>query len=711
MSTNTTRRNLAALYFVVMFFGFLGLYLTVIWLNNSSFENVNIILGAIFFIVFIVLFIGLFMILKQFVSKPLEHISKITTSMKNGVYHTNLDQLSANSQAGSINADLLHCLSKQQGNASILKEFSEGNFMNLEMPENNNDLLVTNISVLRNTMVDFYHCFDTLASDILHGKLNSRVDEDAYSGDFRVLASKVNKIIDTVVKQMDDLEQPILSVDKEFNILYANKLVEQITNKTSKQLIGKKCYDQFNTGHCKTEKCATYQAMKQARKVSASTTADTVTGKYDISYTGRALKNENGKVVGAYESIVDQTEVIGHQRRLEKQAAYQERNVQQLLENIEHLSEGSFDMNFVDFEYDEDTRDLHEVYSIINSNLNKSVQLINHYIVDITKLLERMANSDLDLEVDKEYIGDFKSIKSAFEMIISSLNGVIKDIYTSSEAVSTSAIQMNDGAQSLSSGVTEQAASIEEISATVTQVAAQVKENAKHAEAVKASAIDSVEKAQESNEIMTHLTESMKEVQKATTNIQKVLKMINDIAFQTNILSLNAAVEAARAGQHGKGFAVIAEDVRNLALKSANAADETTEMLDSIVTQINDSVSYATQTNDSLHKIMESANESLKLSNEVAEASVEQSTAIEQITLSLDQISQVVQTTSVNAQQSAQSSEGLSGQADNLMEIVSGFKVKDFNSTFERKVRAKIEKEYVIENDNPIINLGDQLEF
>jgi methyl-accepting chemotaxis protein len=374
------------------------------------------------------------------------------------------------------------------------------------------------------------------------------------------------------------------------------------------------------------------------------------------------------------------------------------------------LSKGSFDLEFKEFEYDNDTKRLHDIYSTINNDLKSSVNLIKDYIEDINGLLHHMANSNLDIEVSKDYIGDFSSIKGAFEKIIASMNNVIKDIYVSSESVSANATEMNDGAQSLSSGVTEQAASIEEISATVTQVAAQIRENAKNANAVKASALESVSNAEESRIIMSQLETSMKDIQKSTTNIQKVLKMINDIAFQTNILSLNAAVEAARAGQHGKGFAVIAEDVRNLALKSATAADETTDMLDSIVQTINESVDFAKQTNESLNKIVTGANDSLHLSNEVAAASGEQSTAIEQITLSLDQISQVVQTTSVNAQQSAASSDTLSDEADHLMGIVSGFKVKNLDIAIKPK-ETKRRKEVIPVQDEVIINLDGGFDF
>jgi hemerythrin-like metal-binding protein len=176
---------------------------------------------------------------------------------------------------------------------------------------------------------------------------------------------------------------------------------------------------------------------------------------------------------------------------------------------------------------------------------------------------------------------------------------------------------------------------------------------------------------------MNELVESMRKITTSTANIQKVLKMINDIAFQTNILSLNAAVEAARAGQHGKGFAVIAEDVRNLALKSAVAADDTSSMLDEVNLNILQSTEIVQKTAESLAQIVNSTEQTEKLSRDVSHASNEQAIAVNQITLSLEQVSGVVQGTTLSAEKAANTSKLLKESANSLMETISSFKTMD----------------------------------
>jgi hemerythrin-like metal-binding protein len=354
---------------------------------------------------------------------------------------------------------------------------------------------------------------------------------------------------------------------------------------------------------------------------------------------------------------------------------YEAKEVNRLLKNIKKLSQGEFDLDFHEFEVEDDLKHLSVTYKVINDNLGKSVDMISGLVHEISYVLTNLANNNLDVLVEAEYKGEFAEIRNALQKIITSLNEVVKDILVTSEEVNQGANEISTSSQSLSSGATQQASAIEEISATVTQVAAQVKENAKNAEQVKSVANNNKNSAQYSDTQMTELVTSMSDIQKSTANIQKVLKMINDIAFQTNILSLNAAVEAARAGQHGKGFAVIAEDVRNLALKSASAADETSDMLETMVQKITSGSELAYETAQSLKQIVEGADETVKISSEVASASNEQSIAVNQITLSLDQVSQVVQSTSVTARQGASTSNELREYANKLMDTVGEFRV------------------------------------
>ena len=201
----------------------------------------------------------------------------------------------------------------------------------------------------------------------------------------------------------------------------------------------------------------------------------------------------------------------------------------------------------------------------------------------------------------------------------------------------------------LSQGATEQASSIEELTTSLEEVSAQTKKNAEYANDANKLAENAKNIAVRGNQQMQEMLTAMAEINEASNNISKIIKVIDDIAFQTNILSLNAAVEAARAGQHGKGFAVVAEEVRNLAARSANAAKETTDLIEGSIQKVEDGTKIANQTAEALNEIVEGVNEVAKIVDNIASASNEQAAAIEQINQGVMQISRVVQSNSVTS--------------------------------------------------------------
>jgi methyl-accepting chemotaxis protein len=176
---------------------------------------------------------------------------------------------------------------------------------------------------------------------------------------------------------------------------------------------------------------------------------------------------------------------------------------------------------------------------------------------------------------------------------------------------------------------------------------------------------------------MDEMISAVKDINQSSLNINKVIKVIDDIAFQTNILALNAAVEAARAGQHGKGFAVVAEEVRNLASKSAEAAKDTGAMIQDSMIKAELGARIAGETAASLAEIVSGINESTRSINEISKSSEEQSMDISQINVGIDQVAQVVQQNSATAEESAAASQEMSAQSNLLQELISQFKLKD----------------------------------
>ena len=250
------------------------------------------------------------------------------------------------------------------------------------------------------------------------------------------------------------------------------------------------------------------------------------------------------------------------------------------------------------------------------------------------------------------------------------ITGSINQIQSSAGQVTYSAKQFAETSQQLSEGSTEQAASIEETSATMDETTSMVQQNAENTRQANALSEEASSAAQQGSRKMQEMTDSMEELKKSSGEISKIIKVIDDIAFQTNMLALNAAVEAARAGDVGQGFAVVAEEVRSLAQKSAQAAKDTAEIIDRNIDLSDRGVSISGEVNVALDEIMQKAKAVNQLIGEISAASEEQARGTTQVTEAISQMEVVVQSNAASAEESAASSEELKAQAAALQAIV-----------------------------------------
>jgi len=303
-------------------------------------------------------------------------------------------------------------------------------------------------------------------------------------------------------------------------------------------------------------------------------------------------------------------------------------------------------------------------------------RIISRPINKILFAANEIADGNLAVEIELDTKDEVGLLAKAFNTMTKNINTVMTNINNASEQVASGSRQLSDSSMSLSQGATEQASSIEELTVSVEQISSQTKDNATNAEKAKDMAMTAYQHAEKGNQQMVDMLNAMADINESSTNISKIIKVIDDIAFQTNILALNAAVEAARAGQHGKGFAVVAEEVRNLAARSANAAKETTTMIEGSIEKVEGGTKIANETAEALEKIVTGVSQASEIVGDIAIASNEQALGVEQINQGLTQISDVVQTTSATAEETAAASEELSGQADMLKQQVATFKLK-----------------------------------
>ena len=337
---------------------------------------------------------------------------------------------------------------------------------------------------------------------------------------------------------------------------------------------------------------------------------------------------------------------------------------------IVNLSEGNLHQRPLDF-----GKGVSKEIAELSESTNQIATNMNAVIGDLINMLEAFGKGDLTYKPADVYIGDFSPLYDAYERIHLSLNNTMDNINKAGKQVSDGASQVASAANNLSEGATKQAASIEELSASIAEITDKVNRNAARANNAAENSETATRLVESGNKQMKVLLEAMTEINDTSTEIAKIIRTIDDISFQTNILALNAAVEAARAGEAGKGFAVVADEVRNLAGKVAQAASDTTVLINNSIDAVDNGTKIADETAKTLDKIVQTTTETTTLVTDISTASVEQAESLQQVTVGVDQISSVVQTNSATSEECAASAEELSSQASILDSMVAKFKL------------------------------------
>ncbi len=308
------------------------------------------------------------------------------------------------------------------------------------------------------------------------------------------------------------------------------------------------------------------------------------------------------------------------------------------------------------------------------NEMKYTLSSLNTILVDMLGNIAK-GNWNVDAGSPDIYVGDWNQLYNSVNEMTSSVKGALTQVSSSAMQISASVELVSSGAQALAEGSINQADSVDRLSQSLQDISAQVEDNSTNTKKVNDIAVVSGEVTKATLEDMQQMLEAMKDISSTSENIEKVIKVIDDIAFQTNILALNAAVEAARAGAAGKGFAVVADEVRNLAQKSAEAVQNTTQLIDHSINAVQVGEGIAQKASASFESLAEKVQQMVVTIDEIAKATEEQTGAIREISSGIEQISMVVQSNTATSEESAAASGELAVQANTLHTLVDRFQL------------------------------------
>ncbi len=488
---------------------------------------------------------------------------------------------------------------------------------------------------MSDTIQQVLHETDSLIDAVQQGKLTAQGNAQAFDGFWRALLQGINRTVNSLIGHLEAVPNPILILDRELNIRYTNRAGADMVGCSQESLIGEQCSAYFKTSECQNEQCAMKRCMQQGRVTTAETTASPQGKLLDILYAGVPIRDARGEIIASLEIITDQTELKHALRAAEEQgqrvreqvriartrAEYQAAQVDKLVVTLADLANGDLNLTTADAESDEEMGEIGE---------------------------------------------NFQKITQALNYTVHSIRDLIADVKTTADHLVSGSQQVNTYAEAMAQGASQQAASAEEASSSMEQMAANIRQNADNAAQTEAIAKQAAQDAQKSQKAVITTVSAMQE-------IVKKIRIIEEIARQTHMLSLNATIEAAKAQDRGKGFSVVASEVRSLAKRSQQAAEEINELASS-------SMTIANQTNDMLGQLVPDIQKTAELVQEISAASQEQTSGGEQINRAIQQLDQIIQCNAATTGEMAATADDLAEQAEQLQDAIAFFRVEELPS-------------------------------
>lgn len=515
------------------------------------------------------------------------------------------------------------------------KEIANGN-LDLDLRTNRKDeigILSNQLAIVIYNLRGIIDDINTMSIEQSKGNLDCLIDSEKYLGGYNKLALGINNMVETTIKENQEI------------ILCLNSYAKGNFNANIKQFPGQKSISNEAINLLQKN-------LKQINQEIDLLVKQSMEGNLSFSIHSEKYDGDWAKILESLNKLI-----------------------RTVIEPIKECSTVLLDISKGNLK-SKMTADYKGEFLNLKEIINKTVDSLNGYIENISFVTTKLSDDNYNVYIDMDYVGDFLPIKQGLNIVISRINAVISSISSATEQVLDGAMQVSESSMSLAQGATEQATSVEKLNTTVHQIADQTIQNVKVAKEVNLLVTSTKQQATEGNNAMNYMLEAMNGINDSSKDIAKIIKVIDDISFQTNLLALNAAVEAARAGVHGKGFGVVADEVRTLAGRSKTAASNIAELIEISITKVSNGMKISNDTATVLENIVSGISDISGLVSAVEESSILQARNIKSINEGIAQISNVTQSNTSLSEEQAAFAQGLSSQSETLKNMTDNFNLR-----------------------------------
>lgn len=600
-------------------------------------ENIRVLNNNIkdIFIMYSIGFLLILIIMYFIIKKILEPIKTMTTAAKKiAIGDIDFDiEVKTEDEIGELTKAFIEMKENIKIKSEYAKQISKGEVLfDLEI-KSNKDVLGNSMKSVVNTIRNLIDEMEKMSKAHNLGEINIILDSNKFDGAYKTMAKGINKM----VKDHINVKKKAMACVKEFAKGNFNADLEEFPGK--KVFINESIEElRLNLKNINFEISTLVNFFKE--------------GKLDKRADFKNFKGDWKIMINSLNGLLDTT--------IEP--------VKESLEVLKEISKGNLSKKM--------TGDYNGDHALIKDSLNDTIKSLSNYINDISKVLNNISKGNLNIYVDGDYKGEFKEIKTSLNNIIDSLNDVFSKMNNTSLEVYKGAKKMLESGDEIFKVSNSQSDSIDYLTNSIENVETRTLESAKDAKEANEFVKDVKIDAKKSNEKMKTMLEAMQKIKESSVNISKVIKVIEEIAFQTNILALNSAVEAARAGKYGKGFAVVSQEVRNLSLRSSKAVKESNKLIDEAVINVKQGSDIANDTANSLFGIVNDVDKVFDYISNIVKLSDEQSNEIRQINSEIQSFSNSLDSSTNIAGENVNISENLSTQSDLLKNLVDRFEIK-----------------------------------